>query len=867
MVARKTIDYIKFQIMSPEMIRKMSAVEVKVPETYDEDGFPIENGLMDPRMGVVDPGLRCKTCGQKMNKCPGHFGHIELVRPVIHTEYVRYIEAFLNATCKKCGRIVLPDEEIQKIVKKYPPKERLKIFAKKGAKVTKCPHCGVERKKIVFDRPYNFYEGDKRLWPTEIRERFEKIPNKDLEAMGFDPKIFRPEWLILTVLPVPPVTVRPSIVLETGERAEDDLTHKLAEIVRVNQRLKENIEAGVPQLIIEDLWNLLQYHVSTYFNNETPGCPPAKHRSGRPLKTLIQRLKGKEGRFRYNLSGKRVNFAGRAVITPDPLLSINQIGVPRMMAELITIPMHVTEWNLEKARELVLRKEYPRALYVIRPDGTRKRVTDTNREDLAKELAPGYIVERQVMDGDVVLFNRQPSLHRISLMAFNVVVLPGKTLRIQPITCIPFNADFDGDEMNVHFLQTKEAQTEAREIILAENHIISPRYGAPIIVPEEDYITAAFLLTSLKFTKEQAMQLLYAAGITDLPEPDEDGLISGKKIFSKLLPKDFTISFKSATCKLLSKLPECDRDCKNCPLDAFVIIENGELKSGVIDAAALGEGKGIIIDALVRRYGKEVAREFLDRFSRMAVQLFRIVGFTTFFHELKIPKEVEEEIQKILDEGEEKAKEYIELYKKGKLEPLPGKTLEESLEAYIIQALNEAVSKVTEIIFQEKYKIFKKNKLALPILAMIITGARGKLTNIVNMVGTHGQAFVREKRPHRGFQGRVISHFKPGDISPRARGFVRSPLAKGLSMEEMFFWGMGGRMGEVDKGVSTQISGYYYRRLSNALMDLIAFPDGTVREATRDVIVQFTYADDGIFPTNALRGRVPLESVWARVKK
>ena len=871
MSSRKTIGGIEFGILSPEMIRKMSVVEVTIPETYDADGFPIENGLMDPRMGVVDPGLRCKTCGQKMNKCPGHFGRIELVRPVIHTEYIKYVEAFLLATCPKCGRIVLPDEALEQIKKKYSGKERLKVIVKKASEISKCPHCGYERPKLKFERPYNFFEirgeEEKRIWPTEIRERFERIPDKDLEIMGFDPRKFRPEWLILTVLPVPPVTIRPSIILETGERAEDDLTHKLADIVTTNLRLKENLDAGAPQLIIEDLWDLLQYHVTTFFNNEASGVPPARHRSGRPLKTLVQRLKGKEGRFRYNLSGKRVNFAGRTVITPDIKISVGEVGVPREMAEEVTVPVHVTEWNIEEVRQLIKRDTYPRALYIIRPNGTRKRITPENKEDILEELAPGYIVERQVVDGDIALFNRQPSLHRISLMAHRVKVLPGKTLRINPLTCKPYNADFDGDEMNIHFVQTKDAQAEARELISVKHNILSPRHGRALVAADEDAITGIFLLTwrDTKFTKEQAAQLLYSVGIKEIPEPDEDGLIPGKKIFSMLLPKDMNLEFPSSLCSFTRELGYCE-DCRECPYDTYVIIKNGELVKGVVDKKGVGAG-GKIIDYIYRVHGPQAAEDFLTKLGILSTMVFKVMGFTISYNELRLKPETLEKIKEIAEKGEKKAEEYIKLYKAGKLEPIPGFSEEESLEIYIIQSLEEARKEITKLVVKEKFEEFLKNPKAAQGFIMIISGARGSVSNIINLTALQGQAYVREKRPHRGFSHRVTAHFKPGDISPRARGFVKRSLREGLSMLDLFFWGMGGRLGEVDKGVSTQISGYYYRRLANALMDIVSFPDGTLRELTTDTIISFKFGDDGLNPLHALDGKLPLDTLLAQLRR
>ena len=205
--------------------------------------------------------------------------------------------------------------------------------------------------------------------------------------------------------------------------------------------------------------NCFSTTVTTYFDNQTSGIPPARHRSGRPLKTLVQRLKGKEGRFRSNLSGKRVNFSARTVISPDPALSINEVGVPYEAARELTVPVHVTKSNMPILKDLVKRgcnpplvdnKYYPGVNYVIRPDGRRMKVTDRNAESIADGLEIGYVVERHLTDKDVVLFNRQPSLHRMSMMAHTVRVMPWKTFRFSLCDCPPYNADFDGDEMNMH---------------------------------------------------------------------------------------------------------------------------------------------------------------------------------------------------------------------------------------------------------------------------------------------------------------------------------------------------------------------------------------------------------------------------------
>jgi DNA-directed RNA polymerase, subunit A' (EC 2.7.7.6) len=460
MTVPKRIGKISFGLISPQEFRRMSVVKIITADTYDDDGFPIEMGLMDPRLGVIDPGLRCRSCGGRPGECPGHFGHIDLIAPVIHVGFAKLIRKILRGICRDCSRLMLLEnekrmfiEQIETLVRLGQPTDDIVNKAFSEARKHKvCPYCGTPQLEIKFERPLAYVEDGHKLTPSDIRDRFEKIPDEDIKVMGMNPDTARPEWMLLTVLPVPPVTMRPSITLESGQRSEDDLTHKLVDIIRINQRFQENREAGAPQLIIEDLWELLQYHITTFLDNTVSGVPPARHRSGRPLKTLSQRLKGKEGRFRGSLSGKRVNFSARTVISPDPNLSINEVGVPMEIAMELSVPLVVNTRNIEVMRDFVRRgsDKHPGVNYVTRADGRRVKITDRNSEEVAEQLEPGWRVDRQLMDGDIVLFNRQPSLHRMSIMSHKVVVMPYKTFRLNPAVCPPYNADFDGDEMNLH---------------------------------------------------------------------------------------------------------------------------------------------------------------------------------------------------------------------------------------------------------------------------------------------------------------------------------------------------------------------------------------------------------------------------------
>jgi len=856
--SKKIIDKIAFGLLSPEKIRKMSATRIITPDTYDEDGFPIEMGLMDPRLGVIEPGLRCKTCGQKVKECPGHFGHIELAMPVIHVGFAKTIYNVLKATCRGCGKLLLPEEEIIKLREDYKKVVKrgnstaafAKEVIKKTNKVTKCPYCGREVLPVELDKPTTYREGGRKLTPAEVREWLEKVSDAlgdDLRLLDINPEVAHPEWMVLTVLPVPPVTTRPSITLETGERSEDDLTHKLVDIIRINQRLQENRDAGAPQLIVEDLWELLQYHVTTYFDNQTSGIPPARHRSGRALKTLAQRLKGKEGRFRSNLSGKRVNFSARTVISPDPNISINEVGIPIAIAKELTVPIKVTPYNIEEMKELVKRGPEPEPLegtiylpgvnYVIRPDGRRIRVTSENAETVAERLEVGSIIERQLDDGDIVLFNRQPSLHRMSMMAHKAKILPYKTFRLNLAVCPPYNADFDGDEMNLHVLQSEEARAEAEILMKVQEHILSPRFGGAIIGAIHDHITGCFLLTygNKVFSKEEALYILSATGYTGKIKEK----MTGKEIFSKILPEDLNLEYKAKLCN--STEEECRKN------DAYVVIKNGKLLEGAIDEASIGAFKGKIIEYIMRKDGSKAARKFIDKVTKLGIASITLMGFTTGIDDEDIPEEAQMQIKGVLENAKKKIQDLIRAYREGELEQIPGRSLEETLEMEIMRVTGKARDQTGEI---------ASRHLGLDNSAVIMarSGARGSMLNLSQMAGAVGQQAVRGERIHRGYHGRTLPHFKKGDLGAEAKGFVSSSYKSGLTPTEYFFHSMGGREGLVDTAVRTSRSGYMQRRLINALENVRLEEDGSVRETTGKV-VQFHYGEDGIDPTKSIRGK------------
>ncbi|MGB9986698.1 DNA-directed RNA polymerase subunit A' [Salarchaeum japonicum] len=906
----KEIGEISFGLMDPEEYRDMSATKVITADTYDDDGFPIDMGLMDPRLGVIDPGLECKTCGGRSGSCNGHFGHIELAAPVIHVGFSKLIRRLLRGTCRECSHLLLTEDEQEQFLDDVERTRGLqqdvsdvtKNAIREARKKSHCPHCGEVQYDVKHEKPTTYYEVQQvlasdyperiasamqpeddeddaispqeladesgvdlsrindilsgefrprredrealekalgtdlttedmnKLMPSDIRDWFEDIPNEDLEVLGVDAEHSRPEWMILTVLPVPPVTARPSITLDNGQRSEDDLTHKLVDIIRINQRFMENREAGAPQLIIEDLWELLQYHVTTFMDNEISGTPPARHRSGRPLKTLSQRLKGKEGRFRGSLSGKRVNFSARTVISPDPTLSLNEVGVPDRVATEMTQTMVVNDQNIERARRYVRNgpETHPGANYVKRPDGRRVRVTEKVCEELAERVEPGWEVQRHLIDGDVIIFNRQPSLHRMSIMAHEVVVMPYKTFRLNTVVCPPYNADFDGDEMNMHALQNEEARAEARVLMRVQEQILSPRFGENIIGAIQDHISGMYLLTNdnPSFNETQALDLLRETRINELPDPageEADGTPywTGRQLFSELLPDDLNLEFTGTT-------------------GDQVVIEDGQLIEGTIAEDEVGEFGSEIVDTITKVYGNTRSRIFINEIAALAMRAIMHFGFSIGIDDETISSNARDRIDESVQNAYDRVQELIETYENGDLESLPGRTVDETLEMKIMQTLSKARDSAGDIAEDD----FADDN---PAVVMAESGARGGMLNLTQMAGMVGQQAVRGERINRGYENRTLSHYPENELSAEAHGFVENSYADGLTPTEFFFHAMGGREGLVDTAVRTSKSGYLQRRLINALSELETQYDGTVRD-TSDTIVQFEFGEDGTSP-------------------
>ena len=900
----KKISKVCFGVQTAQEISQYAHVHCVSKNLYQQDVHhtPAEYGVLDKRMGTSQKKDECSTCGKNLADCVGHYGYIDLELPCFHVGYFKAVIKILQMICKSCSHILLTQQEKHNcqmtLLRPGLTYLQLRSLRKKiNAKTKKCricyycnklngtvKKCGLFKiihekykqptKKTINSEIEEFYQSfqtavkynkeleslvskaQEDLNPLTVLELFRNIPCEDIPLLIMRSESSKPEDLILTRLIVPPLCIRPSVVtdLKTGTN-EDDLTMKLTEIIFLNDVIQKHCITGAKsQMIMED-WDYLQLQCALYINSELSGIPfnmkPQKATRG-----FVQRLKGKQGRFRGNLSGKRVDFSGRTVISPDPNLKVDQVGVPVHVAKVLTYPERVTRCNIELMRQLVINgcDIHPGANFIgHRHNSTKKFLKYGNREKTAKELRYGDIVERHLMDGDVCLFNRQPSLHKLSIMAHFAKVADHRTFRFNECVCNPYNADFDGDEMNLHLPQTEEAKAEALMLMGTKNNMVTPRNGDPLIAAIQDFITAAYLLTQKEvfFTRPQASQIIaYIIANDDrqlkidLPQPaliKPCRLWTGKQLFSMILKPNISSPVKACLRAKGKQYSGIGEDL--CTNDSFVVIYNSELLAGAMDKATLGNGsKNNIFYILLRDYGQKVAADAMWRLARICPVFLSNCGFSIGIGDVTPGVRLLNAKLGLLKEGYQKCDEFIAALAQGKLPSQPGCTPDQTLEAVILKELSVIRD------YAGKACLHELNKENTP-LTMAVCGSKGSFINISQMIACVGQQAISGNRVPNGFEDRPLPHFEKYSKDPAARGFVANSFYSGLKATEFFFHTMGGREGLVDTAVKTAETGYMQRRLVKSLEDLCGHYDCTVRSSTND-IVQFVYGGDGLDPTD-----------------
>jgi DNA-directed RNA polymerase II subunit RPB1 len=780
--------------------------------------------------------------------CNGHIGHMELPLPVYHISYISDLVKILRSLCPQCFRLVSSptDPAYLHIVERWRLKERYQMLCSylKNKKVCGHADCGFLLPKY---KQHGFTI--KREWPASAKRQFnpepesskkdpvkfvpageqymapftpavahsilEMVDDEVFVALGLTPTITHPCSFILTVLVVPPPVIRPSIMFSEScrTRGQDDLTHKLQEILKQCQKVRTVLEEEGD---VNPAFELLQMLVATYMNNESTGAKlPTKKRSGQPEKCVVKRLKGKRGRFRGNLMGKRVDFTARTVISPDSVMDVDEIGIPLPVALRLTFVEVVTNYNIEQLRLRVCKG--PGVI-----DGARSIIKDTgqlialemckNRANIRLQL--GWSVERYMQNGDTVLFNRQPSLRKKSMMAHTVKIMPGNTFRLNLCCTGPYNGDFDGDEMNLHMLQSVDAVVEAKLLMGVGSSLLNAQSNKPCMGIVQDSLVGAYLLTQPDtfLTKAEISQLimnLRYPKTLELPPPailKPVQLWTGKQVMSLIIP-DISLVKKE------------------------VVIRHGVLLQGTLCKQTLGATSGGIIDVTCKMHDNQTALRFMSDCQRIVNAWMENYGFSVGVSDCLVDPVTQSKITKAV----EACLGHIETVNStGKSLSIPFQYREGHVSRILSKMLN-----VTGGLVQEQ--MHRDNSL----MAMVTSGSKGNPINISQISGCVGQQSIEG---HRIFdedspEDRTIACFPKNADNAPSRGFVQHSYIQGLSPEEVFFHMMGGREGIVDTSVKTADTGYLQRRIVKALESISVQYDETVRDSYGN-IVEFRYGGD-----------------------
>ena len=913
--APKVIKELRFGVLSNQDIVNQSQVQIADRDFYDENNRNLLRpyGPLDPRMGVASKSAQCKSCEKRLQDCNGHFGHFKLVLPVYHVGYFKKVIQILQSVCKDCSCILLSEVDRRKFlgaIRKYQGDSLkqagiVRKVADQCKKTKVCFECGaingLVRKagstslkishdkfktfnsstsakkvapleKVIFDNSFNnaknvSTELDKHLKkamddlnPLRTLKLFRRISRADRELLGL--RTVNPESFVWQYIPAPPVSIRPTVGSD-GNPTEDDITAKLGDIFQANEALQDTLQRGAPIGNVMEHWDYLSLQLAMYINSDVPGLTKGEY--GRVMAGFVQRLKGKQGRFRGNLSGKRVDFSGRTVISPDPNLHIDEVAVPMVVARNMTYPEVVTRYNIEKLRHRVRNgaKIWPGANYVEKPRTKSKHYLKFgNLNHIADKLEAGDIIDRHLEDGDVVLFNRQPSLHKLSILSHFVRVRPHRTFRLNECVCTPYNADFDGDEMNLHVPQTEEARTEAVQLMGVKHNLVTPKNGEPIISAIQDFVTAAFLLSSLDQFYDRKTFVTTCCGMLeedekfDLPPPaviKPQALWTGKQIFNVLMrpttKSNIAVNLDAACRDHKQYHAGLHRDMQD---DSYLCIRNSEVMCGRMDKSTVGSGKkNSLFYILYRDYGPDAAARSMNRLSKLCARWLGNQGFSVGISDVTPPEILSKVKSDLVGDVFNSCARFVSDSKAGKLKRKPGLDDAGTLEAEQVRILSTVRTNIAGVLTSQ----LSKNNTPM---IMANSGSKGSNVNVAQMAALLGQQDIEGKRVNNGFQDRTLPHFVKHEHAPPSKGFVSNSFFSGLLPYEFLFHAVGGRVGLVDTAVKTAETGYMSRRLMKSLEDLSTQYDHTVRNSASD-IVQFRFGDDELDPADMEASAKPVD--------
>ena len=976
------IDAVNMQIMTADEIRQLSEVEVTVSEVLKEtkaDVTAVINGPMDPRMGSLALDEECPVCNlgfdsENNNSCIGHFGHIDLPVPIPNLLFLGQREKkgktsypimeALNKTCIYCHRIVLPQEVIDGTIssvlqefenggKNHASRGRIRGILKPYFETFKksgriCPHCEEVTPEITFAYSKCIFKldmkdkvGSDEYDYGKIHSLLKEIPDEDCYFLAINPITSHPKHMFFEYLPVIPNASRPLKVRSTGQTELDDLTHLYSQVVYQAEKIWE-IRRGQQKLDREHYFTKeLFKSVCRVINNHDQvigsGGTNTKYSyqgstSLASFDGILNRLDGKSGRMRKDLQSKSVEKVTYSIISPDPNLAIDEVGVPLAIVtggDPVTYPHLVTEENIEEMKGYMQNaadKVHPAAV-LMSSDGFvgKYPVELTNRSqefiDTAIErLRPGMVLAVQIKDGDIGLFNRAPSLHRQSIMALRVRIVPTKTLRMNPTVCIPFNADYDGDAMKLHFVQSEPAKKEAEKLMLLTKNIIHARYGKLTVATDQDQTSGLYLLSYTDMSKantwnegtgvgyneegnpfvSKSLALSCYSGvfseirggkereyrtIESLPEPDsvtgngEPGY-SGKSLFNHLFTvldcEYVSASFSGRTPK--TEIQEdgsiiVSRDKNDRKLKENVVIKDGKLISGTLEKAAFGEGGASIAPSFIYHEGYEAGQaklvEFIEMVTRLGFAAHRVIGYTMGVSDVSASP-AQPVIDQLYNECVTKIMEIDRALANGTLKQYVETHTPEKKVTALADPLNYVEDEILKFTSDFENGLLKPIEnyqgSGNPMQIAVRSGARGKDLNIQQMTGAYGQVRLGNKRVTSGINpDRVLPHYPKKSLRPEHRGFVRSSYSSGMEPDEYWLTSTAGRRSTAESGQGNiQKSGYLERKMIKALESCVVNQRRQVVNLRTGRVISPQVGDDGLAPYH-IRGddeKVNSDGYW-----
>jgi DNA-directed RNA polymerase beta' subunit len=873
-----SLEEIEFGLLSPEEILALSVCEITSTKLTGS------HSVYDERMGVLENGKKCVTCEQSAKDCVGHFGHIPLAMDIIHPLYQKHLLSVLKCICFQCSRLLYTHEQLELYhLNQGPRMLRFPKIVEKMDRVFICSHCQTFQPKYTYSNTekviYMVFKWEGEITKVvlddhEALQILSRMHDTDLEEMGFDKSRFHPKNMVLTVLPVLPPVARPYVISDSVT-CDDDLTIQYLEITKANFHLQDPTASEAKR---HKYIQILKFRIKSLFDNSSGS---SKHSNGRPLKGIKKRLTGKEGLLRNNLMGKRVDKSARSVIGPDPTLKSDEIAIPPEIADILSYPVRLNRYNKELVKEWIqsnkvnyilrdngnTRINVKYALYrqgtrleygddIVFPDGRgvlykhdkqpirlttectiyRRGKKMENFVFPAKKnvlLQEGDIIERKLMDGDILLLNRQPTLHKGSMIAQKVKIRPGKTIRMNLAITKTFNADFDGDEMNLHCPASVETETELRELSSLKNHLVSNQSSKANIVIVQDSMTGSYLMTRefLEIPIASAFQMLISLPSFN-PEDIEKKMKSymdvrkrhpdvfqnvplwnGRFVFSFLFPDSFFYEFGQ------------------------VKIEQGILWSGAITKANLGGSHTSFITLLNKEYSPERCIQFIDEVQFLSNAFLMWRGFSVGISDCVIRHC--DEISNVVHRAFIKSR-----------------AIEESVqdpvirEAYISRALSSA--RDTGMVIAKQAMAPTNN-----FISTVTSGSKGDYFNIGQITGLLGQQYLNGDRiqPTLSGEERTLCYYpfkedmkSDDDMKYESQGFVKNSFIHGINPREFFFHAMTGREGITDTAMKTATSGYIQRRMIKLTEDVTIQYDGSVRSVNKGIL-QFIYGESGLDPS------------------